>query len=250
MKISATIITLNEEKNIADCLASLEFVDEIIVVDSGSSDCTEEICRSFPKVRFFHNDWAGYGKQKNKAAELASNDWILNLDADERVSTELRNSITNADPAGFSAARMARQNYFGDRWIRHCGWYPDYNFRLYDRRNCRFSERIVHETLEHDGRTATLTGDLVHRTYDNISDYLRRMDSYSTLSAQELHKSGKTIGMPSLLVKPLATFIKMYLLKLGFLDGYTGLILSLLYSQYTFCKYAKLAELNKVTPKL
>ena len=249
MKLSATIITLNEGKNIADCLASLPFVDEIIVVDSGSSDETEEICRRHPKVRFYQCEWGGYGKQKNRAAELAAGDWILNLDADERVSPALRRSIESAELSGFSAARMARENYFGTRRIRHCGWYPDYNFRLYNRTTCRFSERIVHETLEHDGSTTTLDGNLIHHTYEDISDYLRRMDSYSTLSAQELYQSGRSAGNVSLLVKPLATFVKMYVIQRGFLDGSSGLMLSLLYAQYTFNKYLKLMELHQAAPK-
>lgn len=248
--ISATIITRNEERNISDCLASLDFVDEIVVVDSGSDDSTEAICRANPKVRFFHHDWAGYGKQKNIAAGLATNDWILNLDADERVSPTLRRSIENADTTSFSAARMARENYFGKLWIRHCGWYPDYNLRFYSRSCCQFSERIVHETLEHDSKTITLDGNLIHYSYENISDYLRRMDSYSSLSAEELFKSGKRTGIALAMFKPLATFIKMYVIKRGFLDGYAGLVLSLLYAQYTFCKYAKLAELRKAAQNL
>lgn len=242
MKLSATIITCNEEKNIADCLASLEFVDEIIVVDSGSSDRTEEISRSCPKVRFFRKEWPGYGKQKNRAAELAVNDWILNIDADERVSPELRHSIENADFSSFSAARMARENYFGRHWVKHCGWYPDYTTRLYDRRKCTFSESAVHESLQHDGAACTLIGNLVHRTYADIADYLQRMDRYSTLAARDLHKAGKKTGIAALLIKPMATFVKMYFIRKGFLDGGLGLVLSLLYAQYTFCKYAKLRE--------
>lgn len=243
MNISATIITLNEEQNISACLASLDFVDEIIVLDSGSSDKTRDICSSHPKVRFVHQEWLGYGGQKNRAAELAVNDWILNIDADERVSEQLRASIEQADFSSFSAARMARENYFGKQWIRHCGWYPDYTVRLYDRRICRFSERAVHESLEHDGRVATLAGNLRHFTYTDISDYLKRMDRYSTLAAEEMHKTGKSAGMSAIILKPLATFIKMYFIRKGFLEGRTGLILSALYAQYTFCKYAKLIEL-------
>jgi glycosyltransferase involved in cell wall biosynthesis len=244
MKITATVITLNEEGNIADCLASLDFVDEIIVVDSGSSDRTEEVCRRNPRVRFFHQDWQGYGRQKNRAAELASHDWILNLDADERVSPELRQAIETADLASCSAARMARENYFGDRWVRHCGWYPDYTVRLYERRVCSFSEREVHESLEHDGRVVTLDGNLRHFTYAGISDYLRRMDRYSDLAARELYNSSKRCGVLALLVKPLSTFLKMYVLRRGFLEGRLGLLLSVLYAYYTFCKYAKLSELH------
>lgn len=243
--MSATIITRNEEKNIADCLASLDFVDEIIVVDSGSCDRTEEICRSHPKVRFFHQQWLGYGKQKNIAAGLAAHDWILNLDADERVSPALQGSILAADYSTFSTARMARENYFGKRWVRHCGWYPDYNHRLYDRRRCRFSERIVHETLEHDGQVVTLTGNMIHHTYENIADFVQRTNNYSTLSAQEMFREGRRAGLLSLLVHPTATFIKMYVLRRGFLEGLFGLVFSLLYAHYIFSKYAKLAELTQ-----
>jgi glycosyltransferase involved in cell wall biosynthesis len=243
MKISATVITLNEEHNIADCLASLDFADEVIVVDSGSGDRTEELCRSNPRVRFFRQEWLGYGRQKNRAAELASHDWILNLDADERVSPELRQAIETADLASCSAARMARENYFGNHWVRYCGWYPDYTVRLYDRRVCAFSEREVHESLEHDGRIVTLAGNLRHFTYAGISDYLRRMDRYSTLAAQEMFTSSRKAGASSLLLKPLATFLKMYVLRRGFLEGRLGLVLSMLYAYYTFCKYSKLLEL-------
>ena len=249
MNISATVITLNEERNIADCLASLSWTDEIIVVDSGSTDRTEELCRAHPKVKFFEQEWLGYGKQKNRAAELATHDWILNLDADERVTPALRQSIENADTATFTAARMARKNYFGKRWIRHCGWYPDFTSRLYDRRKCSFSERAVHESLEHDGRVKTLDGNLQHFTYADISDYLQRMDRYSTLAASEMHTTGTTCGSMALIVKPLATFIKMYVIRRGFLEGFFGLVLSVLYAQYTFCKYAKLAELSRAKPK-
>lgn len=242
MNLSVTIIARNEEKNIAACLASLDFADEIVVVDSGSSDRTEELCREHPKVRFFRQDWPGYGRQKNRAAELARNDWILNVDADERVSPELRESLLAADLSAWSAFRIPRENYFGSRWIKHCGWYPDYTTRFYNRLACRFSERSVHESLECSGRVGTLAGNLRHFTYSGISDYLVRMDSYSTLSASEMHASGRTCGAMALLVKPLATFLKMYVFRLGFLEGYHGLVLSVLYAQYTFCKYAKLRE--------
>jgi uncharacterized membrane protein len=142
---------------------------------------------------------------------------------------------------------MARQNYFGLRWIRHCGWYPDYSSRLYDRRSCSFSERAVHESLQTAGAVATLAGNLVHYTYGGVGDYLERMNRYSGLAAQEYHRVGKTAGLFQMLVKPVATFIKMYLLRRGFLDGRTGLVLSLLYAVYTFCKYAKLSELKAET---
>lgn len=245
MKISATIISHNEEDNIGDCLASLDFADEIIVVDSGSTDRTEEICRAHPRVRFSRQEWLGYGMQKNVAAGLAANDWIFNIDADERVSPELKRSLTGLPEAGPACYQAARENYFGARWIRHCGWYPDFNKRLYDRRECSFSERSVHESLICPGAIGLLRGNLVHRTYSGVGDYLRRMDRYSTLAAGELVRAGKRPGMAQLLAKPWFTFFKMYFLKLGFLEGYTGFLLSMLYSHYTFYKYAKAIEMNR-----
>jgi glycosyltransferase involved in cell wall biosynthesis len=243
MKISATIISLNEEQNIGDCLASLDFADEIIIVDSGSTDRTKEICRAHPKVRFHFHDWQGFGKQKNIAANLASNDWIFNIDADERVSPQLENSIKQADFDGFICFRVARENYFGKRWVRRCGWYPDYNMRLYQRQQCGFSERSVHESVVCRGAAGTLQGNLQHYTYDGVADYLRRMDRYSTLAAVEIVRSGKKVGIAHLILKPFFTFVKMYLLKLGFLEGYTGLLLSIMYSHYTFYKYCKADEM-------
>lgn len=242
MRITATIIALNEEKNIGDCLASLDFADEIVVVDSGSSDKTEEICATFPRVKFTRHEWLGFGRQKNLAAELAENDWIFNIDADERVSPSLKQSIMAADFIHFTGFRVARENYFGRRWIKYCGWYPDFNLRLYNRKSCRFSDRSVHETVECCGSVAVLSGNLRHFTYDGVFDYMRRMDRYSTLAAEELVKEGRRIGLSCILLRPFWTFLRMYFLKRGILEGYTGLILSLLYSQYTFFKYAKAHE--------
>jgi len=245
MKISATIITLNEEANLADCLASLDFVDEIVVLDSGSTDRTPEICRADCRVRFHRQEWLGYGRQKNRAAELAANDWIFNVDADERVSPQLRQSVLSLAPGGPASYRVARENYFGERWIRRCGWYPDFNARLYDRRECAFSERSVHESLVSRGEVGRLAGNLVHKTYAGLSDYLKRMDRYSGLAAEELVKADTRVSLPQLFYKPCFTFFKMYVLKLGLLEGYLGLLLSLLYSQYTFYKYAKAIELYR-----
>lgn len=245
MKISATIIALNEEKNIGDCLASLDWADEIVVVDSGSSDRTEEICRAHPKVRFYHLEWEGFGRQKNITAGLAANDWVFNIDADERVSPRLRQAILEADLVRFAGFRVARENYFGTRRIRHCGWYPDYNLRLYDRRRGGFGERAVHEAVNCDGQVGTLSGNMVHYTYDGVSDYLRRMDRYSTLAAEEIVKAGRRPGIAGVVVRPLFTFFKMYILKKGFLEGYAGMVLSVLYSMYTFSKYAKAIELMR-----
>lgn len=244
MKISATIIVKNEERNIGPCLDSLGFADEIVVVDSGSIDRTAEICRAHPKVRYTERPWLGFGRQKNLAAELAANDWIFSIDADERVSERLTASIAAADFASFCAFRVARENYFGERWIRHCGWYPDYTLRLFDRTRGAFSEREVHEAVVCRGPVGTLDGNLVHRTYDGVADYLRRMDRYSTLAAEQMLKEGRIPGIVTPVVRPVFTFFKMYLLKQGFREGYHGFLLSVLYACYTFSKYAKAVELG------
>ncbi|BDV42547.1 glycosyl transferase [Geotalea uraniireducens] len=242
--ISATIIARNEERNIGACLASLDFVAEIVVVDSGSSDRTEEICRADPRVRYYHHEWRGFGAQKNFAADQATHDWLLNIDADERVSPELRASILNADPTRCDGYRVARENYFGGRRIRHCGWYPDYNLRLYNRQRCRFGDRLVHEAVECPGPVGTLAGNLIHFTYAGIADYLQRMDRYSTLAAAEAVKERRRCpGLLAVVGRSLFTFFKMYILKRGILDGADGFQLSVLYACYTFAKYAKIREL-------
>lgn len=243
-KITVTIIVLNEENNIRDCLESVKWADEIIVSDSGSTDRTTDICREYG-ARVFDDEWLGFGPQKNLCADRAANDWILNVDADERVSPGLAAEITAAvgsvDAAGFF---VPRKNYFGKRWIKHCGWYPDYNLRLYRRDRGRFSDSSVHESVSVDGQKVKLNGQLVHHTYKDVSDYLARMQRYSTLAAGELEKKGRRAGLAALVLRPPATFLKMFVLKLGFLDGVDGFILSVLYACYTFAKYAKLRELN------
>ncbi len=244
MKISATIITLNEESNIQDCLESLDFADEIVVVDSGSRDRTGEICRTHPKVRFHERFWPGYGRQKNIAADLATNDWVLNIDADERISPELKKSILNADFSQYDGFRFARQNYFGKRWIKNCGWYPDCNLRLYNKTRCSFNERKVHEAVDCHGPVQKLFGNLIHYTYQNITDYLQRMEKYSTLAAQEIVSKKKKVGLEHILFRPAWTFFRMFILKKGFFEGYTGFLISILYSFYTFSKYSKAKEIQ------
>ena len=243
MDISATIIVRNEEKNIEDCLASLDFAKEIVVVDSGSTDNTESLCRANPKVSFFQKEWPGFGAQKNFAAEQAKCDWIFNIDADERVSPKLKASILEADFISFNSFRVARENYFGGRWIKYCGWYPDYNLRLYNKNKCRFRERLVHESLECCGPVGTLSGNLIHFTYSGISDYLLRMERYSTLAAEQMVIEGKMPSIFDVILRPIFTFVKMFVIKRGMLEGYHGILLSALYSIYTFIKYAKAKDI-------
>jgi glycosyltransferase involved in cell wall biosynthesis len=244
--LSVTLITLNEEQNIRDCLESVGFADEIILVDSGSRDRTLEIAGEFP-VQIFNEPWQGFSGTKNSAQEKARGDWILNIDADERVSPELRAEIQHllkegTDCAGF---KIPRRNYFCGQWIRHGGWYPNYQLRLYRKEAGRFASREVHEQVAVNGRIESLINNLEHYTYRSISDYLRRMDRYAALSARQYLKEGRRIGWPAIMGRSWFTFFQMWVLKRGFLDGGYGLLLAGLYSQYTFVKYAKLKEMEK-----
>jgi len=245
MKITATVITLNEEHNLAAALESLSFADEIIVVDSESTDRTVEIARQFTD-RVFVRPWPGYSAQKNFAAEQASNDWVFSLDADERVSKELGRVIAtlkNTEPpaAGFEMKRCA---FYLGRWIKHSGWYPDYKLRLYDRTRGRWRGDYVHETLEADGRVERLEGDLLHYTVRNASQHHLRMDRYTTLAAAKLYAQGKRVSFASLLFLPIAVFIRSYIFKLGILDGIPGLAIARFAAHYEFLKNLKLWEMR------
>lgn len=243
-KISVTIIALNEEGNIRDCLESVKWADEIIVSDSGSTDRTAEICREYG-AKVYDDQWHGFGKQKNLCADRARNTWVFNIDADERVTPELKEEISKAVESGKAEGYyVPRKNYFGDKWIRHCGWYPDYSLRLYRKDRGRFLERLVHESVAINGGKAHLKSPMVHKTYRDVSDYLTRMQRYSTLAAQNMMNEGKEAGVFDILFRPPFTFFKMYVLKRGFLDGTHGIIISILYSCYTLAKYAKLREMK------
>lgn len=245
-KISVTIITHNEEKNVADCLQSVRWADEIIVVDSYSADRTVEICKKY-KAIVITEKWLGYSRQKNLAIDNAKNEWILSLDADERITKELLDEIKKEFEKDISidGFYIARKNFFLGRWIKHCGWYPDYNLRLFKKGKGRFIEREVHERAEIKGEAKYLKHPLEHYTYKTLNDFISRLDRYSSLSAIELHKKGRTAGWSHLTVRPVTTFLRMYFLKKGFLEGFYGILLSGLYSFYTFSKYAKLWEMEK-----
>lgn len=246
MKITATVITLNEEHNIAAALESLSWADEIIVVDSQSADRTVEIARGFTD-RVFVRPWPGYSAQKNFAAEQAANDWIFSLDADERVSKELANEIEQlkggAEPeaAGFE---MSRLTFYLGRWIKHSGWRPDLKLRLYDRRRARWRGDYVHETLEADGKIERLYGDILHYTVRDASEHHLRMDRYTTLAAEQAYSQRKRASILSLLVSPAGVFLRSYILKLGFLDGVPGLAIARFAAHYEFLKNLKLWEMR------
>jgi len=243
-KISVTIITRNEEGNIRGCLESVKWADEIIVSDSGSTDSTVDICRSYG-ARVYGDEWGGFGAQKNLCASRARNPWVLNIDADERVTAELREEMLGAVAApGCDGYYIARRNYFGDRWIRRCGWYPDYNLRLYRPDRGRFSEREVHEAVSVEGRTGYLKHPMIHRTYRDVADYMARMHRYSTLAAKEMLGRGRRAHRADLVLRPAFTFLKMFVFKLGFLEGAMGYKLSMLYAAYTREKYSRLMEMT------
>ncbi len=247
MRISAVLITKNEERHVGPCLASLSFADEVVVVDSGSTDGTEAICRRDPRVRWHVEPWKGFGPQKNSAVDKALGPWIFSIDADERVTPSLAEEIAALSPGdgGPAGYRVPRRSFFGKTWVRRGGWYPDYTIRLFRKDAGRFVDRSVHETVRLTGPAGTLSGDLLHYTYRDTEDFLERMNRYSTTGAKELRREGRRARPWDLLVRPPWTFFRMYVLKRGFLDGATGFRLAVLYAMYTFAKYAKLGEADE-----
>jgi len=244
-RLSVIIISYNEEENIKECLESVKWSDEIVVVDSFSSDRTVEIAREFtPKV--FQNKWTNFSRQKNFALGKASNEWVLNIDADERATPELRKevlTILNSEFSLLDGYYIPRRNHYLGKWIRHCGWYPDYKLRLFRKHKGMFNERTVHESVVVEGKKGYLKSCLNHYSYKNLSDHLSRIDKFSSLAAEEMFGGGKRAGPFDLLFRPLTRFIKMYLIKKGYLDGVYGLIVSIMGSFYVFTKYLKLWEL-------
>lgn len=245
-KLSAVIITYNEARNIKRCIASLNDVaDEIVVVDSFSTDATPSICKGFG-VQFHQREWKGYSKQKNYGNGLASNDWILSIDADESLSDELRDAILKekASGKGWNYSFNRRTIYCG-KWIKHCGWYPDTKIRMFNRTEDDWSGD-VHEVLSVDTSTVKkLNGDLLHYSYHSISDHVHRTDKYSSLGAMELFAKGKKASMFKVLFNPWFKFNRMYFLQLGVLDGVEGLVISMITAYGTFLKYAKLLFLQR-----
>ncbi len=240
MKISATIITHNEERNLPRAIESLRCADEILVVDSGSSDRTIEIAEKLG-AKIIDSPWPGYAKQKNLAAERAENDWILSLDADESLSEALEAEIWHIKKNGaqFDAYTMPRQARYLGRWIKHSGWYPDRKIRLYNRAKATWAGDFVHESVKVDGSLGHLEGNLLHFTCDSLSEHLKTMDRYTTLAAEQLVGSGLKVTWGRLIFEPPWTFFNTYVLKAGFLDGVEGLAIANMAALYNFLKYAK-----------
>jgi glycosyltransferase involved in cell wall biosynthesis len=247
--ISAIVITLNEEACIASCLESLAWTDEVVVVDSGSVDRTEEICRSFPNVRFINNAWPGYGPQKNFALSHASTSWIISLDADEVVSPELAREVieTVGRPCNYNGFRIMRKNYYRNHWVRHSGWWPDEIIRVFRKDSGRFNDRIVHESVEVNGRVGSLPGVLEHRSFHGAEDFLDKALRYSVPGAKQMKQAGKRGGAVRALVRAAATFFKIYILKRGILDGRDGLLIAVSGAVGVFYRIIKLTELYEDT---
>jgi glycosyltransferase involved in cell wall biosynthesis len=249
--LSVAIITRNEETNLGRTLGSVAWADEIVVVDCGSSDRTEEIARSF-RTRFFQESWKGFAAQKNSALEKCAGDWVLSLDADEVLSDELAKEIwelLDTDPP-FDGYALPRRNLFLGRWMRFGGFYPDPKLRLFRRGAAEFEARPVHETIHFVGQAGRLKGDMVHHAYPTLAAYIAHMDRYSTLGAERAMGAGKTgRALPAFLadvvLNPLATFVYNYFCRLGFLDGREGLLLHLYHSVYVSWKYAKAWEAGR-----
>ena len=238
--LSAVIITLNAASQLRECLTSLAFCDEIVVVDSGSSDGTVELAKQ-QGARLIHQDWLGYGRQKQFAVEQANHDWVLCVDADERVTTGLREAILAVLRAPtFHAYRFARCNRFMGRYLRHGEGYPDWSLRLFDRRHARWSDDAVHEKVVADGEVGTLAGDLLHDSAESLQSYLAKQDRYTTLAADAAHAVGKRALFARQLLSPAVRFIKFYFLRLGFLDGWPGLVHILIGCRNSYSKYAKM----------
>ena len=240
MKISAAIITLDEERNIARAMESLRCCDEIVVVDSGSCDRTADIASKLG-ARVVDSPWGGYARQKNFAAECSSYDWILSIDADEALSEALEGEIWQIKKNGpdFDAYTMPRLAQYMGRWILHSGWYPDRKVRLYNRRKARWVGDYVHETVHVEGNTGHLQSDLLHFTCDSLSEHLKTMDRYTTLAAEQLIAQNRPVRMRHLLLDPPWTFLQSYFFRRGFLDGLEGLTIAYMAAIYNYVKYAK-----------
>jgi len=243
--VSAVIITLNAAKQLEACLQSLSFCDEIVVVDSGSTDETIALADRY-QAKVVKQAWLGFGKQKQFAVKQAKHDWVLCIDSDERVTTELRNSIENVlQQPQAQIYRMPRSNKFMGRFLKYGEGYPDWSTRLFNRQSAQWSDDPVHEKVLCQSAVASLDGDLLHESGEDISLYLQKQNRYTSIQAQQLFENGKQAGIVQLLLSPLFRFLRFYLFKRGFMDGLPGLVHILIGCFNSFCKYAKLMELNR-----
>lgn len=249
--ISIIIITRNEADNIADCLTSVNWADEIVVVDASSTDNTVDICKQHGAQVSVTQEWPGFGPQKNRALALASKEWVLSIDADERVSNDLRDEITSIinAPNTADAYQLPRSSQFCHQFMRHSGWYPDYVTRLFKRNQANFSQDIVHEKVIHQGKAGQLSNPLIHYSYNNLEEVIGKLNQYSSAGAQKLKKQQKTCGLTSAILRGIWAFSRTYFLRLGFLDGRMGFVLAVYNAEVTYYKYLKLMLLNHTPAK-
>ena len=245
-KLSVAIITYNEESNIRRTLESVKWVDEIVIVDSGSTDKTVEICKSYTD-NIFHQDWLGFARQKNLAIDRTSGDWILSIDADEPIEPALADEIRAiiSSPNAYDGYRIPRRTFFLGRQIRYGGWYPDYNLRLFRRGKGHFGERAVHEAVRMQGSVGKTRHAIEHYAYPDLASYLSSINKYSSLAVDVMGEkdiSGFKTSWMHILMRPVLTFVFKYFFRFGFLDGKHGLVLNLFHSYYVFAKYAKAWE--------
>jgi glycosyltransferase involved in cell wall biosynthesis len=247
-KLSVTVITRNEAADIGPALQSVAWADERIVVDSHSTDDTVAIAQQYAD-RVERRDWPGYIAQKNYAASIARNDWILSLDADERVTPDLATEIQAllASNPRHPAYRIPRVTWHLGRWVRTTDWYPDFQLRLYDRRSAEWTGRYVHESVKSRGTVGRLNGELQHFAYRDIADHLETIDRYTTYAARQMREDGRPAGYLQIAGHPALAFLRNYLARGGIRDGLPGLIISALNSYYVFLKFAKLKELQIAT---
>jgi len=245
--LSACIIAFNEEDRIEACIASLDFCDEILVVDSHSSDGTRELAESLG-ARVIERDWPGHVAQKEFTVRQAQHEWVMCIDADERVSPALREELVALKQAGFpdrAGWRMPRCSRYLGRWIRRGTWYPDLQLRLFDRRRGHWGGENPHDRVELEGSVGRLAGDLLHDPYRNLSEHLQTIDTYTTTMAEGLVRRGKRVGVWNLVVNPAVRFFRFYVLELGFLEGWRGFLLACLAAHYVRVKYAKALILQR-----
>jgi glycosyltransferase involved in cell wall biosynthesis len=245
VKISVAIITLNAAAELDRCLASVAFADEVVVLDQGSSDETAEVCARHGAA-LHQTEWLGFGRTKQKAADLCRNPWVLSIDSDEKVTPELRDAIENLpDRPGPSAFEVNRLSRFLGQWIRHCGWHPEYVARLFDTRRARFNGKPVHESIVTEDEVGRLDGLMLHYTYESMEQYIEKLNRYTTLAADELHAAGRSTSLLSAVVRAKVAFWRMWLFKGGILDGMAGTVLCLSSSFYVLSKYVKLWRMGR-----
>ena len=246
MSLTVVIITKNEEANLARCLESVSFADEIVLVDSQSTDRTIEIAKSY-NARVSSVEFAGYGPAKQTAVDLAQNEWILSIDADEELTQPLKEEIINllsGDPACSGYTVNRRTNFLG-KWINHSGWYPDRVLRMFRKADGGFNDSVIHEKIIVEGQVGRLKNDLNHYSYPDLESYLTRSNRYTTIGAQQAFDAGKRFSGTDLVFRPLAAFLKCYVTGQGFRDGLEGLMIAVLSAMAVFAKYSKLRHLER-----